>query len=127
MKIKLATVTLFVAALLAAMTLGGSVYEALVVYPAWSASPPASLALLQGPHAVDSTRFWILVHVCFEIALIAALALTGERRGAGGPSWSGSGSTSSCGRGPSCTSSRRSRSSWPSLRKARSRRNWPPA
>ena len=75
MKTRLATVTVVLAALLAAMQLGGSFYEALVVYPAWSASPPASLALLQGPNAVDSTRFWILVHVCFEIALIAALAL----------------------------------------------------
>src|SRR5690606_29935442 len=63
------TVTLFVAALLSAMALGGSFYEALVVYPAWSASPPASLAVLQGPYAVDSTRFWTLVHVSFEIAL----------------------------------------------------------
>lgn len=75
MKTKLATVTVFFAALLAAMGLGGSFYEALVVYPTWSASPAASLALLQGPNAVDSTRFWILVHVSFEIALVAALAL----------------------------------------------------
>ena len=75
MKTKLATITLFVAALLAAMALGGSFYEALVVYPAWSASPPASLALLQGPNALDSTRFWLLVHVAFEIALVGALAL----------------------------------------------------
>jgi hypothetical protein len=74
-KTKLATVALFLAALLAAMALGGSFYEALVVYPAWSAAPPASLALLQGPHAVDSAGFWILVHVAFEIALVAALAL----------------------------------------------------
>ena len=75
MKIKLGTVTVFLAALLAAVALGGSFYEALVVYPVWSSSPPASLAVLQGPNAVDSTRFWILVHVSFEIAVVAALAL----------------------------------------------------
>ena len=75
MKRKLAAVTLFLAALLGAMQLGGSLYEALVVYPAWSASPPASLALLQGPNPVDSAPFWILIHVSFELALLAALAL----------------------------------------------------
>jgi hypothetical protein len=74
-KAKLGTGTVFSAALLAAMALGGSLYEALVVYPAWSASPPASFALIQGPNAADSTVFWILVHVTFEVALVAALAL----------------------------------------------------
>jgi len=74
-KAQFGTGIVFMAALLAAMALGGSFYEALVVYPAWSASPPASLAVLQGPHAVDSTLFWILVHVTFEITLVAALAL----------------------------------------------------
>lgn len=75
MKTKLATATLFLAALLATMALGGSFYEALVVYPAWSASPPASLALIQGPNPADSTLFWIAIHVGFEIALLATLAL----------------------------------------------------
>ena len=74
MKSKLPTAAVFLAAILAAMALGGSFYEALVVNPAWSASPPASLALLQGPHALDSARFWILAHVSFELALAAALA-----------------------------------------------------
>jgi hypothetical protein len=74
-KAKAGTGTVFMAALLAAMALGGSFYEALVVYPAWSAFPPASFAVIQGPNATDSTSFWILVHVTFEIALVAALAL----------------------------------------------------
>jgi hypothetical protein len=75
MKAKLATVVLFLAGFLAAMELGGSFYEGLVVYPAWGSSPPASLALLQGANGVDSAPFWIAIHVSLEIALIAALAL----------------------------------------------------
>ena len=75
MKARLGTGTVFMAALLAAMALGGSFYEALVVYPAWSAAPPASFAVIQGPNAADSTPFWILVHVTFEAALLVALAL----------------------------------------------------
>jgi hypothetical protein len=79
-KIKLAALTVFLAALLAAMELGGSFYEALVVYPAWSSSPPASLARLQGPNGVDSAPFWIAIHVALEVALIAALALNWRER-----------------------------------------------
>ena len=75
MKGKLATPTLLGAALLAAMELGGSFYEALVVYPAWSAAPPASLALLQGSNSLQSTPFWIPIHVGLEILLVAALVL----------------------------------------------------
>jgi len=74
-KARLGTGTVFIATLLAAMALGGSFYEALVVYPAWSAIPPASFAVIQGPNAADSTPFWILVHVTFEAVLLAALAL----------------------------------------------------
>jgi hypothetical protein len=77
---KLATVSLFIASLLAAMELGGSLYEALVVYPAWSASPPATLALLQGPNSVNSTPFWIPIHVSLEIMLAVALALNWRAR-----------------------------------------------
>jgi hypothetical protein len=75
MKTKLATPALLGAALLAAMEVGGSFYEALVVYPAWSAAPPASLALLQGSNSLQSTPFWIPIHVGLEILLVVALAL----------------------------------------------------
>lgn len=75
MKRTLATPTLLGAALLAAMELGGSFYEALIVYPAWSATPPASLALLQGADALQSTPFWIPIHVGLEILLVVALVL----------------------------------------------------
>lgn len=80
MRPQLATPSLFVASLLAAMELGGSFYEALVVYPAWSASPPATLALLQGPNSVDSTPFWIPIHVGLEIMLVVALTLNWRAR-----------------------------------------------
>jgi hypothetical protein len=71
----LATVAIFLAALLAAMEIGGSFHEARVVYPAWSSSPPASLALIQGANGVDSAPFWVGIHLALEVALIAALAL----------------------------------------------------
>jgi hypothetical protein len=80
MKPSLATATVALSALLAAMELGGSFYEALVVYPAWSTSPPASLALLQGSNGVDSAPFWIAIHVALEIALVTALALNWRAR-----------------------------------------------
>jgi hypothetical protein len=67
--------TLLLTTLVAAMEVGGSLYEALVVYPAWSAAPPATLALLQGPNSLQSTPFWIPIHVTLEILLVVALAL----------------------------------------------------
>jgi len=81
MRAILATVSLFMVSLLAAMELGGSFYEALIVYPAWSASPPGSLALLQGPNGVNSTPFWIPIHVGLEILLVLALVLNWRARG----------------------------------------------
>lgn len=80
MRPKLATATLFIASLLAAMELGGSFYEALIVYPAWSAAPPASLALLQGSNSINSAPFWIAIHISLEIMLILALVLNWRAR-----------------------------------------------
>jgi hypothetical protein len=81
MKRALATPILLLVALLAAMELGGSFYEATVVYPAWSAAPPATLALLQGTNSLQSTPFWIPIHVALEILLVAALVLNWSVQG----------------------------------------------
>jgi hypothetical protein len=75
MRIKLATPALFLASVLASIELGGSLYEGLVVFPAWSSSPPASLALIQEPDGLDLVAFWIPVHLVLTIAMIAALVL----------------------------------------------------
>jgi hypothetical protein len=46
-----------------------------VVYPAWSAAPPASFALLQGPDALQLGLFWLPGHILLTLALFPTLAL----------------------------------------------------
>jgi hypothetical protein len=55
---------------LALMTLGGGVYEVLVVDPAWPQRPELIQPVRGG---ISRRRFWIPAHVAFEVALIAGL------------------------------------------------------
>lgn len=55
---------------LALMTIGGGLYEFGVVDPAW----PRRVDLIQPARGgMSRRRFWIPIHVAFELALIAAL------------------------------------------------------
>jgi hypothetical protein len=59
-----------VAAALALMSVGGGLYEFLVVDPAWPRRPD----LIQPSRGgVSRRRFWIPLHTAFELSLIASL------------------------------------------------------
>ncbi|WP_029117454.1 hypothetical protein [Mycobacterium sp. URHB0044] len=58
---------------LACASLGGGIYEHLVLDPVWPSRP----AIIQAPHGgVSRRRFWIPAHSAFEVILIAALVVT---------------------------------------------------
>jgi hypothetical protein len=58
------------AAVLALMSVGGGLYEFLVVDPAWPRRPD----LIQSSRGgLSRKRFWVAIHVVFEVVLIAAL------------------------------------------------------
>lgn len=68
-----ALVLLGVVVLLARASLGGAVYESLVLDPVWPGRP----AIIQAQHGgVSRRRFWLPVHGVFEVALVAAVILT---------------------------------------------------
>ncbi|AGB25599.1 hypothetical protein Mycsm_05408 [Mycobacterium sp. JS623] len=58
--------------LLACATLGGGLYEVLVVDPVWPQRPGIIQARNGG---VSRTRFWVPVHTAFEVLLIVTLAV----------------------------------------------------
>jgi hypothetical protein len=59
--------------LLSCASLGGGLYESVVLDPVWPIRP----AIIQAPHGgVSRRRFWIPVHSVFEVTLIAALVVT---------------------------------------------------
>ena len=66
------------ASALALVSLGGGLYEFLVVDPAWPRRPDLIQPARGG---VSRRRFWIPVHVAFELALIAALVITWSQPG----------------------------------------------
>lgn len=70
MTIELGLVLLAVAAAL--VTLGGGLYEYLVIDPAWPERPEIIQPQRGG---VSRKRFWIPVHVAFELLLIVSLVL----------------------------------------------------
>jgi hypothetical protein len=59
-----------------ACAIGGGLYEHLVLTPLWSASPPASFAIIQPHTGVPLQRFWIPVHAAITIFLMLSLFLT---------------------------------------------------
>ncbi|MDT5365257.1 MAG: hypothetical protein QOC69_7019 [Mycobacterium sp.] len=59
--------------LLACATLGGGLYEYLVLDPVWPGRP----AIIQAPYGgVSRRRFWIPMHSAFEVTLVAAVVVT---------------------------------------------------
>lgn len=58
------------------MSLGGALYEFTVVDPYWP-SRPDLVQPAQG--GINRKRFWIPIHVAFELALIVALVVTWSR------------------------------------------------
>jgi hypothetical protein len=59
--------------LLACVSLGGGLYEYVVLDPVWPSRP----AIIQAPYGgVSRRRFWIPVHTVFEVVLIAGVVVT---------------------------------------------------
>lgn len=75
MKNKFAFLTLFITVLLFGVLNGGGIFEEIVVAPVWSASPPTSFALIQGPNGLSLTSFWIPFHIAANIFLVITLVL----------------------------------------------------
>lgn len=72
---------LLLAILMAGADLGGSFYEHALVFPAWSADPPRTLALIQPEHGgISLIRFWIPMHSALTLTLIVALVLNWKNR-----------------------------------------------
>jgi hypothetical protein len=63
-----------------ATAIGGGLYEALVVNPQWSASPPASFVLIQPDTGVPLQHFWMPVHAALTLLSLAALVLAWRQR-----------------------------------------------
>jgi hypothetical protein len=64
------TVLIALATSLSLISLGGGLYEFVVVDPAWPRRPDIIQPLLGG---VSRKRFWIPAHICFELLLLASL------------------------------------------------------
>lgn len=55
------------------VVIGGATYEHLAVVPQWTAAPPASLAMFQGPYGLQAQNFWIPIHPITLLLMAAAL------------------------------------------------------
>ncbi|GGC39495.1 hypothetical protein GCM10011386_34470 [Parapedobacter defluvii] len=52
---------------------GAQLFETAAVVPKWTASPPASLAMLGGKYGLDFKVFWIVTHSLHELTFLLAL------------------------------------------------------
>lgn len=52
---------------------GAQIFETTVVVPRWTASPPHSFSLINGPHGLDLKTFWIVIHTLHEITFLIAI------------------------------------------------------
>jgi hypothetical protein len=71
------TIALWFYSILASLVFGASVYETLVVHPAWSRQPPESFVSFVGEPLgrMDIAAFWKPVAPLFALSGVAALAL----------------------------------------------------
>lgn len=66
---------LWLAMLAAVAVCAAGSYEHVVIVPAWTEAPPASLALFHGPYGVDTGRWWRAVHIPTSLLAVAASVL----------------------------------------------------
>ena len=52
---------------------GAQIFETVLIVPAWTAAPPASLGLFHGAYGLDFKAFWIAFHSIHELTFIVAL------------------------------------------------------
>ena len=60
---------------------GAQIFETVLIVPAWTAAPPASLAMFRGEFGLDFKRFWIAFHSLHELTFIAALVFSWRLKG----------------------------------------------
>ncbi|SEN45959.1 hypothetical protein [Lihuaxuella thermophila] len=65
---------------LVGIEIGGGIYELMVFAPKWSASPPASFALLQGDLGLEPGIFWAPHHFAAQGMILLALILCWKDR-----------------------------------------------
>jgi hypothetical protein len=72
------TIALWFYCILASLVFGASVYESLVVHPAWSRQPPESFVGFVGApiSRMNIAAFWMPVAPLFALSGLGALALT---------------------------------------------------
>src|ERR1043165_6972495 len=70
------TVFLWLYSTMASLVFGATVYEALVVHPAWSRSPPESFVAFMGTPVgrMNLAAFWIPVAPLFALSALASVA-----------------------------------------------------
>ena len=61
-----------------AASIGGGLYEKLVLIPLWSASPPSSFAVIQPDTGVPLQNFWIPTHIAITVFVLLALFLNSK-------------------------------------------------
>ena len=59
---------------------GSQIFETLLIVPAWTAAPPASLTMFQGEYRLDFKAFWIAFHSIHEVTFILALVFCWKLR-----------------------------------------------
>ncbi len=69
------SLVLWVAMLAAVYVCAAGSYEHVVIVPEWTAAPPGSLAMFHGAHAIDTGRWWRVVHIPTLTLSVAAFAL----------------------------------------------------
>ncbi len=72
-KPKLAKWSLVLLCISMAGSIGGGLYEHLVLVPLWSASPPQSLSVIQPNTGVPLQIFWIPIHAAITLFVILSL------------------------------------------------------
>jgi hypothetical protein len=68
-------VVLWAAMLAAVCVCAAGSYEHVVIVPEWTEAPPGSLAMFHGAHAIDTGRWWRVVHIPTLTLCIGAFAL----------------------------------------------------
>jgi hypothetical protein len=75
MKTNLALWSLILLCFSMAGSVGGGLYEHIVLTPIWSASPPSSFSIIQRGTGVPLQRFWIPVHAAITLFILVTFFL----------------------------------------------------
>lgn len=74
-KVSAGTFALMMSVVVWGVLLGGIVYSHLVYFPVYLGGLPDSAVLVNGPHALNEGRFWMMIHPIAILSLIVSIAL----------------------------------------------------